>query len=82
MPLIQVDMFEGRTDEQVQAYCHALTDATCRLLGCTAADVTIVLRDVPRSRWSTGGVLWSDTVRGSAPAASIAAGDEADRRVP
>jgi len=60
MPLIQVDMFEGRTDEQVRAYVRALTDTTCRLLGCSAGDVTIILRDVPRSRWSSGGALCSD----------------------
>jgi 4-oxalocrotonate tautomerase len=59
MPLIQVDMFEGRSDEQVQAYVQALTDTTCRLLGCTPEDVTIIFRDVPRSRWATGGALWT-----------------------
>ena len=59
MPLIQVDMFEGRTDEQIQMYAQALTDTTCRLLGCVAEEVTIILRDVPRSRWSTGGALWT-----------------------
>ncbi len=59
MPLIQVDMFAGRTDDQVQAYVQALTDATCRLLGCVPEDVNIIVRDVPRARWSTGGTLWT-----------------------
>jgi len=60
MPLIQVDMFEGRTDEQIKIYVRALTDTTCQLLGCTPEDVTIILRDVPRSRWSIGGNLWTN----------------------
>jgi len=59
MPLIQVDMFEGRTDDQIQEYVQALTDSTCRLLGCIPEDVNIIVRDVPRSRWSTGGTLWT-----------------------
>ncbi len=33
MPLIQVDMFEGRTDNQIHEYVQALTD----LVGCSDA---------------------------------------------
>lgn len=62
MPMIQVDMFEGRSDEQVREYAQALTDATCRILGCAPLDVTIILRDVPRSRWATGGSMWIRSV--------------------
>lgn len=69
MPLIQVDLFAGRTDVEIRAYVHALTDATCRLLGCTPRDVTILVRDVPRSRWSSGGVLWSDAAGDGIPTA-------------
>lgn len=61
MPLIQVDMFEGRGDEQVKALMEELTATTCRVLGCKAEDVSIIVRDVPRSRWSTGGVPWKNT---------------------
>ena len=57
MPLIQVDMFAGRSEPQVRALVEALTDTTCRVLGCRAEDVSIIVRDVPASRWATGGVL-------------------------
>ena len=57
MPLIQVDMFEGRSDEQVQLLMEALTDTTSRVLGCKAENVSIIVRDVPPARWATGGVL-------------------------
>ena len=55
MPLIQVDMFEGRSDEQVKVLMQELTATTCRILGCKAEHVSIIVRDVPASRWATGG---------------------------
>ena len=58
MPLIQVDMFEGRSDEQVKIFMEALTATTCRVLGCNAKDVSIICRELPPSRWATGGVAW------------------------
>ncbi|MBS0367071.1 MAG: tautomerase family protein [Proteobacteria bacterium] len=60
MPLIQVDMFAGRTDEQVRRLVEELTAATCRALGCKAEDVSILVREVSPSRWATGGALWTD----------------------
>lgn len=56
MPLIQVDMFQGRSDQQVKVFVEELTATTCRVLGCKAEDVSIIVRDVPPSRWATGGV--------------------------
>ena len=33
MPLIRVELFEGRTPEQKRALAQALTETTCRVLG-------------------------------------------------
>ncbi len=60
MPLIQVDMFEGRSDELVRVFVEELTATTCRILGCKAEHVSIIVRDVPPSRWATGGVPWEN----------------------
>lgn len=59
MPLIQIDMFEGRTDQQVRELVEALTAATCGVLECKAEHVSIIVRDVSPSRWATGGALWA-----------------------
>lgn len=59
MPLIQIDIFEGRTDEQVRRLVQELTAATCRVLECKAEHVSIIVRDVPPSRWATGGAPWA-----------------------
>ncbi len=60
MPLIQVEMFEGRTPEMKREFVEAVTRETCRLLKCEPAAVTIIMRDVKKSDWATAGVLWSE----------------------
>lgn len=59
MPLIQIDIFEGRTEERVRELVEALTAATCRVLACKPEHVSIIVRDVSPSRWATGGALWA-----------------------
>jgi 4-oxalocrotonate tautomerase len=60
MPTINVQMFEGRTVEQKRAFVLAVTEATCRTLGCEPGSVDIIIQDVSRGDWATGGRLWSE----------------------
>ena len=63
MPFIHVRLFEGRTQEQKQAFVDAITRETVRTLGCSAEAVDIVLEDVRKAYWATGGRFWSDPSR-------------------
>ena len=60
MPLIQVQMFEGRTPEIKREFVEAITRETCRVLKCEPGAVEIIMRDVKKSDWASGGVLWSE----------------------
>lgn len=60
MPLIQVQMFEGRSAETKREFVEAITRETCRVLKCEPAVVDIILRDVKKSDWASAGVLWSE----------------------
>lgn len=60
MPLIQVDMFEGRSADARRELVDALTRETCRVLKCAPEAVQIILRDVKKSDWASAGVLWSE----------------------
>jgi 4-oxalocrotonate tautomerase len=60
MPTINVQLFEGRTQEQKRAFVKAVTEAACSTLGCEASAVDIILQEVKRENWSTAGKLWSD----------------------
>jgi 4-oxalocrotonate tautomerase len=60
MPTFHIEMFEGRSIEQKRELAAAITRETCRVLGCDASAVDIIIADVRRDNWATGGVLWSD----------------------
>lgn len=60
MPTINVQMFEGRTLEQKRAFVKAVAEASCQTLGCSAEAVDIVIQEVKREDWASGGILWSD----------------------
>ena len=60
MPTLHIELFAGRSSEQKRELVAALTSETCRVLGCEATAVDIILIDVERENWATGGKLWSD----------------------
>jgi 4-oxalocrotonate tautomerase len=60
MPMITVDMFPGRTEEQKRALVHELTEAMVRTCDVNREGVWVVLREVPRENWAVGGTLASD----------------------
>ena len=51
---------EGRTPEQKKNLVSALTRAVVETLGTPPEAVDVLLFDVKRSDWATGGVLWSE----------------------
>ncbi|GGI55216.1 4-oxalocrotonate tautomerase [Oxalicibacterium solurbis] len=60
MPTINVQLFEGRTLEQKRAFVKAVTEATVATLGSSAESVDILITELKREDWATGGVLWSE----------------------
>ncbi|MFJ9776088.1 4-oxalocrotonate tautomerase family protein [Kitasatospora sp. NPDC101157] len=60
MPMITVDMREGRTVEQKRALVQRLTEAFVETCDCPPDGVWIVLRDVSTDNWAIGGRLQSD----------------------
>ncbi len=60
MPTIRVEMFEGRTPEQKKNLVKALTQAVVDTLGSKPESVDIILTDIKRDQWATGGELWSE----------------------
>ncbi|SHE62953.1 4-oxalocrotonate tautomerase [Ferrithrix thermotolerans DSM 19514] len=56
MPLIHVEMLEGRSEEIKEQLIAELTDTTVSVLGVNRESVRVVLVDVPKSHWGIGGV--------------------------
>ncbi len=60
MPTLRVELMEGRTAEQKKELVKALTQAVVQTLGSKPESVDILLYDIKRGDWATGGVLWSE----------------------
>ena len=60
MPTYRVEMIEGRTVAQKKKLVEALTRVSVEILGGTPDMVDILITDVKRENWATGGKLWSE----------------------
>lgn len=60
MPIVQIELLEGRTVEQKRALVAKVTDAVCDSLGVTADKVSIILRDMELNNYARGGRLFCD----------------------
>ena len=60
MPTYHIEMLEGRTIEQKKKLVEEITRVTVEVLGGSASSVDILIIDVKRENWATGGVLWTE----------------------
>ena len=60
MPTYPVEMMEGRTLEQKKKLVEAITRVSVEILGGTPDAVDILITDVKRENWATGGKLWTE----------------------
>lgn len=59
MPVIRVDMFQGRDSETKQELVAAFTREIVRITGCSEASVNVIINDVAKENWGLGGELAS-----------------------
>jgi 4-oxalocrotonate tautomerase len=55
MPIIQVNLLEGRTVEQKRALIGALTEAAVSALGVRRESVRILINELDREHFAVGG---------------------------
>lgn len=60
MPTLHLEMHPGRTLEQKRAFVREVTRATCETLSCPPESVEILISEIPRDQWASGGQLRSD----------------------
>ena len=58
MPTYHIEMMEGRTVEQKKKLVEEITRVSVEVLGGTPEMVDILITDVKRENWATGGKLW------------------------
>ena len=61
MPIVKVEMWPGRTQEQKAELARAITDAVVRIARTTPDETIVIFQDVARENWAKGGVLASQS---------------------
>lgn len=56
MPLVQVNMREGRTPEQIRALITSVTDAVVDSIGAPKDTVSVIVNEVPGTHWASNDV--------------------------
>lgn len=56
MPIIQVQVLEGRSDEKIKELIAGITEATVRILEVNPEQVRVIVQPVPPKFWGTGGI--------------------------
>src|SRR6218665_152838 len=60
MPTYHIEMMEGRTVEQKKKLVEEITRVSVQVLGGSPEAVDILITDIKRENWATGGKLWSE----------------------
>lgn len=60
MPIVQIEILEGRTVEQKRAMVKEVTDAIVRTINARPDAVSIILREMKPEDYAKAGVLWVD----------------------
>ena len=59
MPVVIVEMWQGRTIEQKKQLAEGITSAFVNI-GTSAEAVHIIINDIPKHNWATAGKLASE----------------------
>jgi len=60
MPIVQIELIEGRTVEQKRTLVRKVTDAVCESVNCPPEAVSIILREMKKEHFAKAGRLYSD----------------------
>ncbi len=55
MPFLQVNLLDGRTEEQKEVLIRELTNTVCEVLGSKRESVRVLINDVPKTNWGIAG---------------------------
>jgi len=61
MPIVRVEMWQGRTKSQKAELARVITEAIVTIAHTTPEATTVIFEDVARENWAIGGVLSSQS---------------------
>ena len=60
MPVVKMDMWPGRDEEQKEVVIKKVTDAIVESCDCPKEAVTVVINEIPKENWGSGGEQHSE----------------------
>lgn len=60
MPIIRVEMWEGRSLDKKRELVETLTADMARIAECDPASIYVVISDIKKENWGAGGELCSE----------------------
>jgi 4-oxalocrotonate tautomerase len=60
MPLIEVSLAQGRSEQQIRTMIHEVHEAVLRTIDTKPEYIRVIVREVPRTHWATGDVTLSE----------------------
>lgn len=70
MPIIRIDLLEGRAPERKRDLIRRVTDAVVAALEVRPEQVRVLLNELPPEHWAVGGVPMAERAKPLAPDAS------------
>jgi 4-oxalocrotonate tautomerase len=67
MPIVTVQMYDGRSMDQKRELVKGITDVVARVTGNVPEAVHVIIQEVKRENWANGGVLQPDRVAAQTP---------------
>ena len=61
MPIVRVEMWEGRTHAQKAELARVITEAVTTIAHTTPEATIVIFEDIAKENWASGGTLASDT---------------------
>ena len=60
MPLVEITLTEGRDAHQIRALLAEVHAAVHRAIGAPEPNIRVVVREVPATHWSAGGITLAE----------------------
>jgi len=55
MPIVNIDVWTGRSAEIKKTLIENVTKTVCDTIGCPAEKVIVIIRDIPKENWGESG---------------------------
>lgn len=65
MPVVNIQMFEGRSEESKQGIAKDVTDSIVKHTGVDPKYIYVIFKDVALNNWAIAGEVYSETLKKS-----------------